>query len=162
MTDDCVTKELPHDYVRRMRNWAKWLSGKGVVLISSIYEGESIRGDKSEPGEITINGEAVDTHKALEALAPRELQIVTLFWTKDRPSMRDLGARLHIDHKTAKVRLLEASRQHLAAIRRNAERVNAEAAANLAAIALSTANHARTGSVPTHISVALDRPAIPQ
>jgi len=161
MSEDCVITELPEDYVRRMRNWARADAGAGLYAVSSIYDPSAGR-DRGEMPIPTLVGEAHDTHMALDVLAQRERLAVTLYWQHEGKGMRWLGRRLAISDKTAKARVLKGSEIHQAELRRRADTHNRQVEANARAMAEDTANHGRTGSVTTRTRVLLDRPGIPQ
>lgn len=159
--DECVVSELPYEYVRRMRNWAKAASETGLYSISSIYQdaGHGMRGETLMP---TLIGEAQDTHVALGVLHVREYQAVSLYWQNEGRGLRWLGRRLAISDKTAKVRVLSGSEQHQAEIRRRSELHHRMVEANAQALANATFNHARTGTIMVRQSVGVDIDQIPQ
>lgn len=149
--EECVICDLPSDYVRRMRNWAKSIAEMGIMMISSIYDGEfSGRGETRMP---TIIGEAHDTHLALAVLQDdvRLLKAVQLFWPNEGKGMRWMGRMMACGHETAKARLLKGSEIHQAEIHRRTDahkrmvEVNSRTLAE--SIAHGNASHARTGSV---------------
>lgn len=143
-----IAAELPSDYVRRMRNWARSSSEFGLVSISSIYDGQfSGRGETRLP---MLIGEATDTHRALCVLVELYREPVSLFWRHEGKGLRWLGRTLDISDKTAKVRVLAGSELHQQELRRRAIVLRTMVDENRRMLAESTANYSRTGSISVH------------
>lgn len=73
-----ILAALPHDFVRRMNNWARSFEG-GRVSTSSIEE--RVDHWRHEHPIPVLMGEADDTHRAVQALTQPYQDIVTVFWT---------------------------------------------------------------------------------
>ena len=144
-TETCATEDLPLDYCRRMRNWARSSAEIGLTTISSIYNGEfSGRGETRMP---LLMGEATDTHAALYAIPAEEQHAVGIFWQNEGRGMRWLGRMLGCSDKTAKNRFLRGSALHQIELARRADVAARVREENELTMRRSTADHSRTGSV---------------
>lgn len=121
MSRESILRDLPEDYLRRMRNWARADSGQGMYAMSSAYTGDQ-SGDGYDSHMPVLEGEASDTHSALMALPNRERQAVMLFWQFEGRSLESLGKRLSpefpLHFETVERRVRDGHRLHLAEIRR--------------------------------------------
>jgi hypothetical protein len=122
MSRESIIKDLPEDYVRRMRNWVRADSGQGQYAMTSAYTGERERGDVYDSHMPVLEGEARDTATALDLVPNRERQAVMLFWQYEGRSLESLGKRLSpeapLHYETVERRVREGHRLHLAEIRR--------------------------------------------
>lgn len=98
---------------RLMRNWARWKTGAPIGLaVSSAYELEG-RGRREEAPVPLLNGEAMDTEKAVLDLPGDLFHVVELHWLK-RGTIAEKARRCHCSEATYYRRLDDAhSRVHI-------------------------------------------------
>jgi hypothetical protein len=91
---------LPEDFIRRMRNWARVVTGqmKGIAF-TSAYEGIAAGTMHDQPIPV-LEGEADDTDRALNTLPPREKWAVSEFWSREGRSLRQHARGRAIDPHT--------------------------------------------------------------
>lgn len=86
-----ILKNLPEDFRRRMRNWARWFDGSSVTTSSQLIEDDVHVGDRGgatfESYIPVLMGEAKDTDKLVRRLPQREQECIAIFWNYEQ---RDL------------------------------------------------------------------------
>lgn len=75
---DDILNALPHDFVRRMRNWARTVDGTAVSTSTLSERVDHTRTERPIP---VLLGEADDTHRAVLKLPPLQQEATTVFWT---------------------------------------------------------------------------------
>lgn len=75
---DDILDRLPHDFVRRMMNWARTVDGTSVANSKLEERVDHSRPDHPIPKLI---GEADDTHRAVRKLERLHQEVVGVFWT---------------------------------------------------------------------------------
>lgn len=113
-----VVKNLPDDFVIRMRNWARsnaGISHQHITMDYSRYLSASDGYSSSVP--ITM-GDAIDVGRALGMLCPRDRQAVEIFWQYEGRSMEWFGHRAGCDRRTYEARLVAAHDQVRAELNR--------------------------------------------
>ena len=100
-----VYNELPHDFIRRMRNWAASEAGVRPRLISAVYRG--MPRTVYNGGHVPILfGEASDVELAMHALQPAYRVAVVLFWSFEGMPLRQLAEKCGVaDYRTFASRL---------------------------------------------------------
>lgn len=103
-----IMSELPEDFVRRMRNWARWAAGGGLPKLSSCAMwGIAPSGSRGDQVINTVSGEAGDTDMALNAVPVRYAQAVRLFWQYEGSALAVLARRCRCDYRTYDNRVIE-------------------------------------------------------
>jgi hypothetical protein len=98
---DKVYAALPEDFIRRMRNWARAVTGQLDELRSSWSLDPSVINHGLEGAPIPILlGEAADTDVALQTLPPRQRWAVQEFWNREGRSLRAHARGRAIDDHT--------------------------------------------------------------
>jgi hypothetical protein len=92
---------LPDDFIRRMRNWARAVSGQ----LTSLGSGWSIDPSVINPGLEgsplpILAGEAIDTDQGLRTLPERYRWAVEEFWSREGRSLRQHARGRAIDDTT--------------------------------------------------------------
>lgn len=110
---------LSEEFIRRMRNWARAVSGQSFALRSSW----SIEAAMSNPGldgtpPPILEGEARDTDEALHTLPARERWAVEEFWLREGRSLREHARGRAIDYHTFAVWTMRGHELLQAEIRR--------------------------------------------
>jgi hypothetical protein len=81
---------MPEDFIRRMRNWARAVSGQIDSLRSSWAIDPALINHGLEGAPIPIlEGEAMDTDVALRTLPERYRWAVEEFWSREGRSLRE-------------------------------------------------------------------------
>lgn len=89
------------DFQRRMRNWARAVTGQLTSLRSGWAVDPSVINHDLDGAPIPImEGEAADTDAALRTLPERERWAVEEFWTREGRSLRQHARGREIDDKT--------------------------------------------------------------
>ena len=92
---------LPHDFIRRMRNWARAVSGQLNELRSSWSIAPSVINPGLDGSPLPIlSGEATDTDQALRTLPERYRWAVEEFWSREGRSLRQHARGRAIDDTT--------------------------------------------------------------
>ena len=103
-----IMSELPEDFVRRMRNWARWAAGGGLPKLSSCAMwGIAPSGSRGDQVINTLSGEAGDTDAAMNGVAVRYAQAVRLFWQYEGSALAVLARRCSCDYRTYESRVIE-------------------------------------------------------
>ena len=103
-----IMSELPEEFVRRMRNWARWAAGGGLPKLSSCAMwGIAPSGSRGDQVINTLSGEAGDTDMALNAVPVRYAQAVRLFWQYEGSALAVLTRRCSRDYRTYENRVIE-------------------------------------------------------
>ena len=91
---------IPLDFVRRMRNWARWWDGAGQDGISQVYAlGAPVDRYREAPMP-TLCGEAEDTDAALHRIGARYEQVVRMWWLHEGRSLREHARKRGVDDHT--------------------------------------------------------------
>lgn len=87
---DRVYRAVPQDFIRRMRNWARAVTGQLTAIRSgwSVEPGIINPGLEGSPLPI-LEGEAQDTDQALRTLPERYRWAVEEFWSREGRSLRE-------------------------------------------------------------------------
>lgn len=98
---------LPEDFVRRMRNWARFKSGSSLGYASVDLENGAAGGYR-EARMPMLSGEGEDTDKALQTLEVRYRRAVELWWAWEDTEVTVLARRCGgIDKKTYARRVMD-------------------------------------------------------
>jgi hypothetical protein len=98
---DKIYQALPEDFIRRMRNWARAVSGQLDALRSSWSIDPTIINYGLEGAPIPIlEGEAMDTDVALRTLPEKYRWAVEEFWSREGRSLREHARGRVIDDHT--------------------------------------------------------------
>jgi len=96
-----IYKALSEDFIRRMRNWARAVTGQLTVLRSSWTIDPRVQNPGLEGMPLPIlEGEAMDTDQALRRLPHRYRWAVEEFWSREGRSLREHARGRKIDHHT--------------------------------------------------------------
>lgn len=117
-----IIRELPPEFVRKMRNWVRSELDGGMYAASKMFEDVIASSDGYDSHMPILQGEAWDVNICLQTLAPKYREAVRDFWKWEGNSIRWLGRRLHVEHHTARARLDEGHRQLQAALHKLADR----------------------------------------
>lgn len=123
---DRVFRELPADFVRRMRNWARWASGGqdrlGYPSVHPMWS-QSPRSPRAELPVGIISGEAGDTNASIDAIPVRYAQAVRLFWQYESTPIAQLARRCGngVDYRTYEKRVIDGHQLLRAEIARRAD-----------------------------------------
>jgi len=104
-----IYQELPEEFIRRMRNWARWNAGTDNPLGFGAQPAWR-NAPASRWGDMPIgilSGEGGDTEGALNALAIRYCQAVKLFWQYEGQSLAYLARRCVVDYRTYEQRVID-------------------------------------------------------
>jgi hypothetical protein len=109
MSVESIIQQLPEDFVRLMRNWARSNASGGDYAMSGIYD-DMLASRYAESRIPIINGEAADVDRALRQVHNRERQAVIVFWSYEGRSLSWLARRLSgtgkvINHETVEARV---------------------------------------------------------
>ena len=104
MSIESIIKELPEDFIRKMRNWAMSKAGGGQYAMSTVFAGMGC-GDSYTSHIPILNGEAYDVDNALATVDNRYRQAVMLFWQYEGRPIRWLGRRLMVESRTVEDRI---------------------------------------------------------
>lgn len=103
-----IMAELPEDFVRRMRNWARWAARGGLPkLVSCAMWGNAPSGARGDQVINTLSGEAGDTDMALNAVPVRYAKAARLFWQYEGSALTGLARRCSCDYRTYENRVIE-------------------------------------------------------
>lgn len=108
MSVDQIIRELPPEFVTKMRNWARSHAGGGMYARSRIFDDVQIRSGFDETMVPILRGEAEDVDNALAVLPGQLRQAVSLFWQYDNPPLAWLGRRMNPHGKALDWRTVEA------------------------------------------------------
>ena len=99
---------LTEEMIRRMRNWARWNAGSGVIGIGChpMWR-DTPRGPRGELPIGVISGEAGDTETAINSMPVRYAQAVKLFWQYEGKSLEYLSKRCSCDYRTYERRVVD-------------------------------------------------------
>ena len=98
-----IYAELTEDFIRRMRNWARWVDeSDDKIGPASVRAGglEPVIDRYRESREPLMWGEGEDTNRALKALPARYEQVIRQFWLYEGRAMRWHGRHRGIDYHT--------------------------------------------------------------
>jgi hypothetical protein len=119
---DKVYKALSEDFIRRMRNWARAVSGQLDALRSSWSIDPTCINHGLEGAPIPIlEGEAQDTDAALRTLPERFRWAVEEFWSREGRSMREHARGRDIDDHTMLAWVMRGHELLQPALRRRSE-----------------------------------------
>lgn len=105
-----IYTQLPEEFIRRMRNWARACTGLSNSLAyasNSIFRDTvSVRGERDIP---ILLGEASDTDEAIALLPVRYRQAVMLFWQYEGSPLAHLARRcgIGVDYRTYEKRVID-------------------------------------------------------
>lgn len=125
---DRIYRAVPLDFIRRMRNWARAVTGQLAATRSNW---------KIEPGELQpwieapipiLEGEAQDTDEVLRLLPERYRWAVEEFWSREGRSLREHARGRQIKHDTFEVWVLKGHDLMRAELVRKSERWHEQAA----------------------------------
>lgn len=133
-----IIRELPGEFVRRMRNWQRAACGIGIGHLKAADYGAVIEGGYRETGMPIIEGEASDTEAALATVPLRYQQAVRQFWAYEGNSMRWHGRKRGIDYHTFESWLRQGHDLCQSAIWKQAQQHRRIAALNAEAFAIAT------------------------
>jgi len=92
---------VSYDFIRRMRNWARAVTGQLSELRSSWSIDPKVINHGLEGAPLPIiEGEAADTDAALRGLPPRFRWAVEEFWSREGRTLRQHSRGRKIDHHT--------------------------------------------------------------
>lgn len=135
-----IMREVPEDFIRRMRNWAR--AKAGVSLGYAQVNLEAVAGGGYRESLIpTLGGEAEDTDAALQTLPVRVRQAVQLFWAWEDVELTVLARKCGgIDRRTFAARVVDGHLMLRCELARRAEvwrvsRVACELAINKVGVA---------------------------
>lgn len=134
--------DLPDDFVRRMRNWARCNAGGGMDSVSAMDYGARIDGGYHEAVMPLLTGEATDTEAALATVGMRYQQAVRQFWSYEGRPWRWHGQHRGVNHETFRVWVDKGHEALRAELWRRAAVHRERAAANGRAIAMRRLNAA--------------------
>lgn len=103
MSYETILKDLPEDFIRKMRNWARSNLGGGMYAMTSAYDG--VRSDGYDTQMPILDGEAQDVDAALMTVPNRFRQAVMLFWTYEGRELTWLARRLECDYRAVERRV---------------------------------------------------------
>jgi len=92
--------DLPSDFVRRMRNWARAAAGCAFGALRAADYGAVIEGGYRESTMPVLDGEASDTEAALATVGMRYQQAVRQYWAYEGRPWRWHGLRRNVNHET--------------------------------------------------------------
>lgn len=136
MSRESIIRNLPEDYVRRMRNWAR-APGAASYAMTSAYDGLASSSAYSESPMPVMIGESQDTDRALQEVPNKYRQAVRKFWMYEGRSLHWLACQLQsppLDYRTIERWLELGHKQHMAAIRKLTAQYHASARANAQAV----------------------------
>lgn len=124
MSYETILQDLPEDFIRKMRNWARGNSGPANYAMTSAYDGyRDGSGYNTSPPPV-IGGEVNDVDAAMMAVPNAYRWAVTLFWMYEGRSLSWLGRRLDVSYHTAEVRVRQGHHLLRAALAENRENAN--------------------------------------
>lgn len=136
MSYETILKDLPEDFIRKMRNWARGNCGASNYAMTSAYDGFEARSGFSTSPPPVLGGEVTDVDAALMSVPNRYRQAVCLFWQYEGRSLRWFGRHLACDHHTVEGRVRHGHdlvRAQLAINRQRSDRYHQLAAISVAA-----------------------------
>ena len=102
-----IYADIPHDFKRRMENWARWAARDGdASLAPSSMWSAAPSGARGDCPVNTLGGEAEDTQRALYAIPQRDRQAVMLFWQYQNQPLIYLARRCSVDYRTYEKRVI--------------------------------------------------------
>lgn len=137
MSRESIIMNLPEDYVRRMRNWAR-APGEASYAMTSAYEGLTASSGYAEAPMPVLIGESQDTDRALQEVPNKYRQAVRKFWMYEGRSLHWLACQLRsppLDYRTVESWLDIGHQAHMAAIRKLTAQYHATMHANIHAMA---------------------------
>lgn len=137
MSRETIIKNLPHDYVRRMRNWAR-APGESSYAMTSAYDGVAASSAYSDSPMPVLIGESQDTDRAMQEVPNKYRQAVRKFWMFEGRSLQWLACQLRsppLDYRTVEHWLDLGHRSHMTAIRRMTARYHEVLQANRQTVA---------------------------
>lgn len=120
-----IYNQLPEEFIRRMRNWARGRAGLSSSLAyasSSIFRAAA--GERGERDIPILQGEASDTDEAIALLPVRYRQAVMLFWEYEGAPLAHLARRcgVGVDYRTYERRVIDGHELLRCELARLAER----------------------------------------
>ena len=107
MSYQSILAELPDDFIRKMRNWARSNLGGGNYAMTTAYDGSGPSSGYAETRIPVLNGEAEDVDSALCHLPNRYRQAVMLFWSYEGRPLTWLARRLHCEYRAVERRIID-------------------------------------------------------
>lgn len=102
-----IMRALPDDFVRRMRNWARFKTGSSLGYATVDLENGTAGGYREARIPI-LSGEGEDTDRALQTLDVRYRRAVELWWAWEDTEITVLARRCGgIDKKTYAKRVMD-------------------------------------------------------
>lgn len=122
MSVEKIIRELPPEFVTRMRNWARSHAGGAMYARSRIFDDVQIRSGYDETIVPILRGEAEDVDNAMAVLPGQLRQAVSLFWQYDNPPLAWLGRRMNphgkaLDWRTVQARIERGHERLIAVLR---------------------------------------------
>lgn len=131
---------LPQDFIRRMRNWARAVSGQLSALRSSWTIDPTIINHGLQDAPLPIlEGEACDTDAALRTLPERYRWAVEEFWSREGRSLRHHARGREINDMTMCVWVMRGHELLQAELARRTEHWRRTASSNAMATASAAA-----------------------
>jgi len=97
---------MDDDFVRRMRNWARYRGGEGYSVQAVDYSRDVVDQRYREASMPIMCGEARDTEAAMSAVLGVLIhKVVAQFWVREGASWRDHAKALDCNHETARARV---------------------------------------------------------
>jgi hypothetical protein len=93
---DRIYAAITEDFIRRMRNWARYDAGCGLSEVSGIYTGIGADGYGTD-SLIVLEGEASDTAVAIGAVSVRYRSSVVVFWRFEKLPLRRMAQKVRVD-----------------------------------------------------------------
>lgn len=121
MSGESIIKDLPEDFVRKMRNWARGNCGAVSYAMTTAYDGMGPSSGYAEASIPVLGGEAADVDQALAAVPNRYRQAVMLFWQYEGRPLTWLGRRLHVDYRAAERRVRQGHHLLIAELARRSK-----------------------------------------
>lgn len=105
MSKESIIRELPEDFVRKMRDWVRSRTGNGFAM-TSAYEGLGPSSGYAEIPIPIIYGAVADIDVAMLKIELREREGVRLFWIYEGNSLSWLARRIGVKRQdTAEARV---------------------------------------------------------
>lgn len=132
---DKIMGVLPHEFIRRMRNWAKANAGIGIGGVRAVDFGVDYGAGYREATFDISDGEVRDTESALAAVPMRYQQAVRQWWQYEGRSLRWHGRKRQVHHETFEAWVIRGHEDAQAELWRRSAAAGNMARANAAALA---------------------------
>lgn len=102
-----IMRALPEEFVRRMRNWARFKAGSSLGYAAVHLDNRSACSYRETPMPL-LSGEAEDTDRCLQTIEIRFRKAVELWWVWEDTEITVLARRCGgIDKKTYAKRVMD-------------------------------------------------------